>query len=39
VAASPIHRAIDAIWRIESARLIAGLTRAVRDVSVAEDLA
>ncbi|MEA2613980.1 MAG: hypothetical protein QOI52_1939, partial [Chloroflexota bacterium] len=32
-------RAIDAVWRIESARLIAGLTRIVRDVSVAEDLA
>jgi RNA polymerase sigma factor (sigma-70 family) len=33
------HRAIDAIWRIESARLIAGLARLVRDVGVAEDLA
>jgi RNA polymerase sigma factor (sigma-70 family) len=33
------HRAIDAIWRIESARLIAGLARIVRDVAVAEDLA
>ena len=33
------HRAIDAVWRIESARLIAGMTRIVRDVSVAEDLA
>src|SRR5687768_5654445 len=33
------HRAIDAVWRIESARLIAGLARIVRDVSVAEDLA
>ena len=31
--------AIDAVWRIESARLVAGLTRIVRDVSVAEDLA
>jgi RNA polymerase sigma factor (sigma-70 family) len=30
---------IDAVWRIESARLIAGLTRIVRDVSVAEDMA
>jgi RNA polymerase sigma factor (sigma-70 family) len=39
VAASATHRAIDAVWRIESARLIAGLTRIVRDVSVAEDLA
>jgi RNA polymerase sigma factor (sigma-70 family) len=33
------HRAIDAIWRIESARLIAGLTRLVGDVGQAEDLA
>ena len=33
------HRAIDAVWRIESPRLIAGLTRIVRDVGVAEDLA
>jgi RNA polymerase sigma factor (sigma-70 family) len=39
VAASATHRTIDAVWRIESARLIAGLTRIVRDVSVAEDLA
>jgi RNA polymerase sigma-70 factor (ECF subfamily) len=34
-----IHRAIDAVWRIESPRLIAGLTRIVRDVGIAEDLA
>src|SRR6266498_2910171 len=33
------HRAIDAIWRIESPKLIAALTRIVRDVGVAEDLA
>ena len=33
------HRTIDAVWRIESPRLIAGLTRIVRDVGVAEDLA
>ena len=33
------HRAINAVWRIESARLIAGLARIVRDVGVAEDLA
>ena len=33
------HRAIDAVWRIESPRLIAGLTRIVRDVGLAEDLA
>ena len=38
-AASDIHRTIDAVWRIESARLIAGLTRMVRDVGLAEDLA
>jgi RNA polymerase sigma factor (sigma-70 family) len=34
-----VRRAIDAVWRIESARLIAGLTRIVRDVGFAEDLA
>jgi len=33
------HRAIDAVWRIESPKLIAGLTRIVRDVGLAEDLA
>jgi RNA polymerase sigma factor (sigma-70 family) len=33
------HRAIDAIWRIESGRLIAGLARMVRDVGLAEELA
>jgi len=33
------HRAIEAVWRIESAALIAGLARIVRDVGVAEDLA
>src|SRR5215208_6725671 len=37
--ASDTHRAIDAVWRIESARLIAGLTRLVGDVGIAEDLA
>jgi len=36
---SDAHRAIEAVWRIESARLIAGLTRIVRDIGVAEDLA
>jgi RNA polymerase sigma-70 factor, ECF subfamily len=36
---SATHSAIDAVWRIESARLIAGLTRIVRDLAVAEDLA
>jgi RNA polymerase sigma factor (sigma-70 family) len=39
VTASDTHRAIDAVWRIESPRLIAGLARIVRDVGVAEDLA
>ena len=37
--ATDTHGAIDAVWRIESARLIAGLTRIVGDVGVAEDLA
>ena len=37
--AAETHSAIDAVWRIESARLIAGLARIVRDVGVAEDLA
>src|SRR2546426_4790209 len=37
--ATDTHRAIEAVWRIESARLIAGLTRIVRDVGLAEDLA
>ena len=36
---SDTNRAIDAVWRIESARLIAGLTRIVRDVGLAEELA
>jgi RNA polymerase sigma factor (sigma-70 family) len=39
VTTTEIHRAIDAVWRIESAKLIAGLTRIVRDVGLAEDLA
>jgi RNA polymerase sigma factor (sigma-70 family) len=39
VTGSDTHRAIDAVWRIESARLIAGLARLVGDVGVAEDLA
>src|SRR6476660_4046362 len=37
--ASDTHRTIDAVWRIESPRLIAGLARIVRDVGLAEDLA
>src|SRR5207253_3835837 len=39
VTQSDTHDAIDAVWRIESAKLIAGLTRIVRDVGLAEDLA
>jgi len=39
VGASETHRAIEAVWRIESARVIAGLTRIVRDVGIAEELA
>jgi RNA polymerase sigma-70 factor (ECF subfamily) len=39
VTTSETHRAIDAVWRIESAKLIAGLARMVRDVGLAEDLA
>jgi RNA polymerase sigma factor (sigma-70 family) len=36
---SDVKRTIDAVWRIESARLIAALARIVRDVGLAEDLA
>jgi RNA polymerase sigma factor (sigma-70 family) len=39
VTATDTQRAIDAVWRIESPRLIAGLARIVRDVGLAEDLA
>lgn len=39
VTATDTHRTIDAVWRIESARIIAGLARIVRDVGLAEDLA
>jgi RNA polymerase sigma-70 factor (ECF subfamily) len=39
VSVSDTHRAIDAVWRIESAKLIAGLARMVHDVGIAEDLA
>jgi RNA polymerase sigma-70 factor (ECF subfamily) len=39
VTATDTHRAIDAVWRIEQARLIAGLARMVRDVGLAEELA
>lgn len=37
--ASQTHQAIEAVWRIEAARLIAGLTRLVRDIGLAEELA
>jgi RNA polymerase sigma-70 factor, ECF subfamily len=36
---TPTHRAIEAVYRIESPRLVAGLTRMVRDVGMAEELA
>ena len=39
VTASPTHRAIDAVWRIESAKIIATVARMVRDIGVAEELA
>ncbi|HLH18001.1 MAG TPA: RNA polymerase sigma factor [Bryobacteraceae bacterium] len=39
MSATDTHRAIEAVWRIESARLIAGLARIVRDIGIAEDLA
>jgi RNA polymerase sigma factor (sigma-70 family) len=39
VTGSPTHAAIEATWKIESAKLIGGLTRIVRDVGLAEDLA
>jgi RNA polymerase sigma factor (sigma-70 family) len=39
VTPADIQRTIDAVWRMESARLVAGLARIVRDVGVAEDLA
>jgi RNA polymerase sigma factor (sigma-70 family) len=39
VTATPTHEAIDAVWRIESARIIAGLARITRDVGLAEELA
>ena len=37
--ATDTHRAIDAVFRIEQAKLIAGLTRIVRDIGLAEELA
>ena len=39
MAEADVKRTIEAVWRIESARLIAGLARIVRDVGLAEDMA
>jgi RNA polymerase sigma factor (sigma-70 family) len=39
VTATDLHRTIEAVWRIESARVIATLTRLTRDLGLAEDLA
>ena len=39
VTATDVNRTIEAVWRIESAKLIAGIARIVHDVGVAEDLA
>jgi len=39
VSATDTHRAIEAVWRIESARIIAGLARMLRDVGLAEEVA
>jgi predicted RNA polymerase sigma factor len=39
VTATDAHRAIEAVWRIESARIIVDLARIVRDVGLAEELA
>jgi predicted RNA polymerase sigma factor len=39
VAESLTHRTVEAVWRIEAPRLIAGLARMVRDVGLAEELA
>ncbi|WP_141104160.1 RNA polymerase sigma factor, partial [Noviherbaspirillum denitrificans] len=35
----PVHKAIDAVWRIESAKIVAGVARLVRDIGLAEELA
>jgi predicted RNA polymerase sigma factor len=39
VTATDTQRAIETVWKMESAKVIAGLTRIVRDVGMAEDLA
>jgi RNA polymerase sigma factor (sigma-70 family) len=38
-AVTDLHRAIDAVWKLESAKILGGLTRLVRDVGLAEELA
>ena len=38
-AAGATHEAIDAVWRIESAKIVAGLARIVHDIGLAEELA
>ncbi|MBC8145852.1 MAG: RNA polymerase subunit sigma-24, partial [bacterium] len=39
MSASDTHRVVEAVWRIESAKLIAGLAHIVRDVGLAEEFA
>jgi RNA polymerase sigma factor (sigma-70 family) len=39
MSATDSHRAIEAVWKIESSKVIAGLARMVRDIGIAEDLA
>ena len=39
MSAEATHRAIEAVWRIESARIVASVARMVRDIGVAEELA
>ena len=39
MSASDTHRAVDAVWRMESARIVGALTRLVRDIGLAEELA
>ena len=39
MASSPTHQAIEAVWRIECAKIVAGVARMVRDVGLAEELA
>src|SRR5690348_3820807 len=37
--AASVHRTIEAVWRMESAKIIGGLSRVLRDVALAEELA